>query len=245
MAYLSVLWKNSSSEERWVSMDGTAWPEGLWVTCWWQLMSLAASPASHQPGISHTGPQLQKCHWCPLTYIWPNELHYLFTDSSSSLVFKRLKGLLDPFLHKGLFWTAVAGRKQSVFARSYRVVITSETQHCSFGVWRFQQWLSLHRAVLSATRFVHNAKKPKPQNTSSLCRMVLWSEFIYYSPAIWLRPGLAEISNDVSCFALMSVLNHSCQNPRIQHIFNHMPLNGLHARFLLVPGGVRWKLIFF
>lgn len=61
----------------------------------------SSQPSTHQPEISHTGPQLEKCHWCTLTYIWRNELHYLFTHSSSSLVFKRLRGSWISFCTKG------------------------------------------------------------------------------------------------------------------------------------------------
>lgn len=202
----------------------------------------SSQPSTHQPEISHTGPQLEKCHWCTLTYIWRNELHYLFTHSSSSLVFKRLRGSWISFCTKG-------------FSELLQLTVSSQ---CLPGVITW--WHLKHSAaVLGSGGFGDYSsgsactelffqpwdlyiaqKNPK----LSLWRVVLWSESDCcwwpqgLSPAIWLRPCLVEMSNDVSCSAVMSMLNHSCQNPSIHLAFN-MPLNSLHARFLLVPGGGR------
>lgn len=66
MAYLSVHWKNSSSEERWVSVDGTRFPEGLCLTCWWQLMNLPASlvPISQKlVTLDHSLRSVTDVHW--------------------------------------------------------------------------------------------------------------------------------------------------------------------------------------
>lgn len=67
MAYLSMHWQNSSSEERWASMDGTWFPEGtLWLTCWWQVMSLPASllPLSQElVTLDHSLRSVTDVHW--------------------------------------------------------------------------------------------------------------------------------------------------------------------------------------
>lgn len=136
------------------SLQGCDWRAG---DNWW-----AFQPASFpSPGISHTGPQLEKCHCCTLTYIWRNELHYLFTHSSSSLVFQRLGGSWIPFCTKG--FSELLGL--AVSSQCLPGVITwwhlkhSAAVLGSAGLWRLQQWLSWHRDGFSTTRFVHSARE--------------------------------------------------------------------------------------
>lgn len=222
MAYLSVHWRTAAlrkggGEHGWNTVPCRAVIDVLVTSA-----EPSSQPPCHQPGISHTGPQLKKCHWCTLTYIWPNELHYLFTHSSSSLLFERLGGSWISFCTKG--FSELLGLALS--SQGLPGVTTWwHLERSTAVLWRLQPWLSSHRAGFSTARCVHGARKSKffmesgPVGSPvSRIRLLLG-----LSPANWLRLRLAEMSNDVSCFALMPVLNHSCQNPSIQHIFNLFP----------------------
>lgn len=132
------------------SLKGCDWRAG---DKWW----------ASQAGISHTGPRLEKCHWCTLTYIWRNILHYLFPHSSSSLAFKRLRGSWISFCTKGfseLLWLALRSQWLPGVITWWHLKHSSAVLG-SAGVWRSQQRLSLHWAGFSAMRFVHSAKKPQ------------------------------------------------------------------------------------
>lgn len=174
-------------------MNRTRFPEGLWLMCRWQLMSLQAS---WKPEIKHTGPRLEKCHWCTMTYIWCNELHYLFTHSSSSLAFKMLWGSWISFCTKGfpeLLCLMVSSQCLPVVIMWWGLMYSIAFSVCS-GAWRLQQWFSLHRAitVFSTMKSVHSRKNPISlfMESGPVCRVPCseldycwWSQGL--SPAIW------------------------------------------------------------
>lgn len=163
MAYLNLHEKSSSFERKVCKHERNTVPCRP-VT---DMQMTANEPSSqhsfHRPEIRHTGLWLEKCHWCTMTYIWCNELHYLFTHSSSSLVFKRLKGSWISFCTKGfseLLRLTVSSQCLPVVITWWHLEYSTAVFICA-GVWRLQQWFSLHRAiaVFSAMRLVHRGGK--------------------------------------------------------------------------------------
>jgi len=90
--------------------------------------------------------------------------YYLFTHSSSSLVFKRLRGSWISLCTKGfseVLQLTVSGQYLPVVVTWWHLKHSTAVL-VSAGVWGLQQWLSLRRAiaVFSVLRFVHSGKKP-------------------------------------------------------------------------------------
>lgn len=226
MAYLSVHWKNSSSEERWMSMDGAGWPEGLWLMCWWQLMSLPASllPISQElVTLDHSLRSVTDVHWP--TFGVMNCIIYLHSAHQVSSL--KGSGVLGSLSAQRAFLGCCGWQKAASVCQE---LPRGDIWNTALQFWALlgsgDSWRG--SSVWTELVFLYTVQG----KSNSLWRVVLcevlwselnycwWSELDYYSPAIWLRLGLAEMSNDASCFALVSVLNHSCQKPNTQHIFN-------------------------
>lgn len=130
MTYLNLSRKNSSSNERCVSMNGTQLPEGLWLTCRRQPMSLSDSIlylGQKLDTVDHSLRGVTDVQWP--TFDVMNCIIYL--HAIPQVVFKRLRGCWISFCTEGFSESAAVDSKQSMFASSYHVA-ASEMQHCSF-----------------------------------------------------------------------------------------------------------------
>lgn len=198
-------------------MNGTQLPEGLWLMCRWQPMSLPASVLSigqKLDTLDHGLRSVTDVQWP--TFGVMNCIIYLHI--SSSLVFKRLRVSWISFCIKGfseLLQLTVSSQCLTVVITWWHLKYSTAVFVCA-GVWRLQQWFSVHRAT--AAFFSHEVCTSWGKKKISLfmesgpvCRVPCseldycwWSQGL--NPAIWLRLHLVEMSCDLSWFCLISGL---------------------------------------
>lgn len=149
MTYLNLSRKNSSSNERCVSMNGTQLPEGLWLTCRRQPMSLSDSIlylGQKLDTVDHSLRGVTDVQWP--TFDVMNCIIYLHAiPQVLSLKGSEAVGSLSA---QRAFLNLL---RLTASSQCLPVVITWQHLKCSTavfvcaGVWRLQHWFCLHRVI--------------------------------------------------------------------------------------------------